>query len=281
VTIVAYHAPEELADAAELLARHGEGVAVLSGGTLLVPELSRPLAPSRIVLDLRRLDVAHGLATEPVLTVGAAVTYGQLMRSPAAAALPVLAAAAWGITGGEQIRNQGTVGGSACQANPSSDVPGCLVAHDAAMLLHGPLGDRVVAARDFFVDAFATTRRSDELLVAMRFRPLRPGTRAAYRKFKLAESSVPIATASVIAEPGADVRVVVGAAVPRPLELRLDPAVLGASDAEAIQEVRQCVAGALDAPWGDILADAEYRAAIAPVVAARAVLDARRAEARP
>ena len=138
-----------------------------------------------------------------------------------------------------------------------------------------------MAARDFFVDAFATARRSDELLVAMRFRPLRPGTRAAYRKFKLAESSVPIATASVIAEPGADVRVVVGAAVPRPLELRIDPAVLGASDAEAIHEVRQCVAGALDAPWGDILADAEYRAAIAPVVAARAVLDARRAEARP
>jgi CO/xanthine dehydrogenase FAD-binding subunit len=173
-----------------------------------------------------------------------------------------------GITGGAQIRNQGTIGGSACFANPSSDVPACLVALGARLRLHGRDGSRTVDAADFFVDAFRTALRPGELLADIVFAV--PSGAYGYSKLKLNESSWPIATAVAAREPGgAGAWVTLGAVHRRPL--RLDVTSLNGADAhQAAGGLDELTRSALEDPWSDVLAPGEYRRDVAGTVARRA-----------
>src|SRR5438034_798571 len=103
-----------------------------------------------------------------------------------------------GITGGGQIQNRGTVGGSACYAFPSSDVPAALVALGATLRLASAGGRREAAAADFFTGAFGADVRPGEVLAEIRIPAPPAGARQGYYKFKLCESSWPIATAACV-----------------------------------------------------------------------------------
>jgi aerobic carbon-monoxide dehydrogenase medium subunit len=257
-----YHRPASVGEAAGILAAEGPGAAVLGGGTMLVPLLvRRQLAVSHVV-DLCDLGLEGIGVSGDGVEIGARVSYADVIESAdLAAAAPLLPRMAAGITGGAQIRNQGTIGGSACYANPASDVPACLVALDATMRLEGPAGARDVAAADFFVDAFASARTADELLVSLAI----PRRSAAYgyAKLKLSESSWPIATAVAVRRPDGGATLTVGGVRSRPLQVELEPDT-GADDFDEL------IGPALDESWADVLADGEYRKAVAPAVARRA-----------
>ena len=177
------------------------------------------------------------------------------------------------ITGGPQIRNQATIGGTACYANPSSDGPACLTALDARFQLASTSGVREVPAQEFFVGAFRTARRKDELLVRIIIPRLPDGTRVGYDKLKICESSWPIVTASCLLIPQSAgdaicARVAIGAASPAPVVLAdalleisaVDPVSLGHSAASLIGE-----------EWADELAGPGYRRQVAPIIARRAI----------
>jgi CO/xanthine dehydrogenase FAD-binding subunit len=260
----AYHAPHSLEEATALLAEVGERATVLGGGTWVVPEMARGIRRPAHVVDLRRLDLAGTAAQNGHVTIGPRTTYAQL--EAAAEVPPLLRTMAKGITGGAQIRNQGTIGGSACYANPGSDVPGALVALDATLTLASAGGDREVAAGDFFRGAYATDRRPDEVLTAIRVARVADGARQAYVKFKLVEGSWPIVTAScVTGEDGVIRSLVIGGAAGAPVQVDV-------SDGE---DVAQRVVDAVVEPWSDALAPGEYRKVISGVIAKRAVLAAR------
>ena len=136
---------------------------VVGGGTMVVPEMTHGRVRPSAVVDLARAGLAGITRGDGAWVVGAMTTYTELERS----AVPLLATVARGITGGPQIRNRGTVGGSASHANPSSDVPAALVALSARLRLAKTGGVREVAAADFFVGAFRTAREPDEVLTAI------------------------------------------------------------------------------------------------------------------
>jgi CO/xanthine dehydrogenase FAD-binding subunit len=259
---LSYHRPSSLDEAAQILAAGDADAAVLGGGTMLTPMLVRRELRVRDVVDLRDLDLGGIDVTGDEARIGARATYADVLGSAELArAVPLLPRMAEGITGGAQIRNQGTLGGSACFANPSSDVPACLVALGARLRLHGSSGPRTVDATEFFVGAFETARRPDELLVDIAFAV--PSATFGYAKLKISESSWPIATAIAAREPGGGAAwLTLGAVHRRPV--RLDVA------AGAEEGLDVLVRGALDDPWSDVLAPGEYRRDVAGAIARRA-----------
>ena len=126
-----YHAPATLGESLALLTDDPD-VTVIGGGTIVMAA-SAGVPRTAALLDLHRIpglaEIQQGVTT----TLGATTTYTRLLTTPAAP--PLLRRIAGGITGGPQIRNQGTIGGSACYANPASDIPAGLVALDATMVV--------------------------------------------------------------------------------------------------------------------------------------------------
>ena len=55
-----------------------------------------------------------------------------------------------------QVRNQGTIGGSLAEADPSGDWGAALLALPAEVSCVGPAGDRTIPISDFFLDAYTT-----------------------------------------------------------------------------------------------------------------------------
>jgi len=221
------------------------------------------LAPS-VVVDLSRLELDRIRLEEGNVVLGATTTYRHLvLASREETAQPLLSwlgAVASGITGGAQIRNRGTVGGSAAFSNPSSDVPALLVALDAELSSTSSHGSRSQRAEDFFSDAFTTSLHDEDLLVSIRIPAGEDGTSFGYEKLKFGESSWPIVTAAAVVRPSGSARVAVGGCCPVPIAVEVDRAA----------DVAEAIATSITEPWSDVLADGTYRRRVAPVVAGRA-----------
>jgi carbon-monoxide dehydrogenase medium subunit len=273
-TALRYHAPRSFDETCAVLAAAQRPV-ILGGGTMTVPGLGRGERAATDVVHLRGLGLDQIAVVDGGLEVGAMTTYTDLLSSEIARRhADLLVTVASKITGGAQIRNLGTVGGSACYANPSSDIPATLVALDAVMVLRSAQGVRRIAASEFYVDAFRTVVGSEEFLTSVVL-PIDESS-AGYYKLKLSESSWPIATAAAVVWRNGDAwqgRLALGGVRSTPVRIDVTSLLdeVGRIPAEQYDTVRRLVEEELDAPWDDELAPAEYRRAVAPTVAERAV----------
>ena len=268
-----YHAPATLGEALALLTDDPD-VTVIGGGTIVMAA-SAGVPQTAALLDLHRIpglaEIQQGVTT----TLGATTTYTRLLTTPAAP--PLLRRIAGGVTGGPQIRNQGTIGGSACYANPASDIPAGLVALDATMVVDRQERQRRVPAREFFTEPFRTDLQAGELLTAMEIPTPPSATRWGHAKLKHGESSWPIAVAVARIDRRPDGRiasasVTLGAAVPTPLTIALDlPGHLTELDRDHRRLIGAAVDRAAEQWWSDALADDVHRRRVGPVIAARAV----------
>jgi len=263
-TRLRYHAPNDIRAACSLLAERGEDAAVLGGGTWLVPLMTRGERLVSDVVDLRRLGLGTIEESDGHVALGARATYADVVASDLVRRrAPLLHVAATGVTGGRQIHNLGTVGGSACYAFPSSDVPACLVALGARMRIEGPEGGREVGAEEFFIDAFRSALEPGEILTTIAIPVVERGV--GYHKLKLTEGSWPIATAAAVAGDGAGGgNVTLGGVARTPL--RIDAAEGDRLDAVVAERVTD--------PWDDELAPGWYRQSVAPAIARRALAQA-------
>lgn len=180
-----YYAASGLAEALELLAEHGDEGKVIAGGQSLVPLLNfRVVRPSCLVdingvseLDYIRIDEGASVR------IGALTRQADLEQSGEAAAhVPVLAEAVRHV-GHVQIRNRGTVGGSAVHADPAAEIPAALVALDASFLVESRRGSRRIGSEEFFVGIFTTALAPDELLTAIEIPVPAPSTGWAFCEF--------------------------------------------------------------------------------------------------
>ena len=139
-----YACPVSVAQAVGLL---GERSLVLSGGTWAVPAMNRGEARPNIVVDLRRAGLNRITLSGGTVRIGTTCTYADLLASDVVARhLPLLRAMAAGITGGQQILNQGTLGGSVAAARPSSDALAVMVALGGRAVVASADGERRVKA---------------------------------------------------------------------------------------------------------------------------------------
>jgi carbon-monoxide dehydrogenase medium subunit len=172
----AYHVPGSVEEAVSLLGTYGSDAKVLAGGQSLVPMMALRLARPEQLIDINRVPALDGVQlADGVLIVGATTRHVSLMKDPRIAApVPLLAKAAPHI-GHFQIRNRGTLGGSAAHADPSAELPAVTLALDAEFDVTGPDGSRRITAAGFFVSTFVTTLEPEEMIVAVRFPVWSPG----------------------------------------------------------------------------------------------------------
>ena len=172
-----YLVPTSLSEALQLLADHHEAARPLAGGQSLVPLMNFRLARPAYLVDLNGLRELDYLKVENgELRIGAMTRQRALERSSNVTAGWPLLHEATRYIGHMQIRNRGTVGGSLAHAYPAAELPLAMVALDARFVLRNHTSERIVAAKDFFLDAMSTVLEPAELLIEARVPKTAPRT---------------------------------------------------------------------------------------------------------
>lgn len=269
--------PASVAEASRMLADLGEDCRVIAGGTaLLLGMRQRMLTPGQLV-SLGRIDALRGITLDEQggLRIGALTRHAEL----AASALvqqgwPMLARMAAQLAN-PQVRNQGTLGGNLCYADPATDPPGCLLALDAQVVLESQRGQRVLPMVEFLVDYYTTALAPDELLREIRVPALPADASGRYARFlRTAAEHRPLASvALLVRRQGArctEARIAVGASVPIPLRLGRAEAFLTERQItpDVVAQAADIVAADIE-PVSDARGDAEYRRAMVRIVARR------------
>jgi aerobic carbon-monoxide dehydrogenase medium subunit len=169
-----YARATSVANAIALLAEHGERAKVLSGGQSLMPAMNLRLLAPELIVDIGALDELRGIKTQGgMLLIGALTRHVELQNSPDIAVHAPLLKEAIAQVAHPAIRNRGTIGGSLAHADPASELPACVIALDATIVVRGRKGERRIPAEDFFVGIYETALSSEELLIAVEV-PLSP-----------------------------------------------------------------------------------------------------------
>jgi carbon-monoxide dehydrogenase medium subunit len=247
----------------------------IAGGHSLVPVMKMRLSQPEMLIDIARLPELSGIREKDgKIEIGAAtVHHGVATSSVVMQRCPMLGETAASI-GDPQVRNRGTLGGSIAHADPSADYPAALLALDAEVLIKGSNGSRTVEARDFFRGLFAVDLAADEIIVGVRFTPVKA---AGYAKLYQRASHFAIVGVAAALDAGDGLiraaRVALTGAGPCATRLsEVESALVGKP--LTMSSVEAAVRGAgsgIDDVNSDIHASAEYRRAMIPVFTQRAL----------
>src|SRR6202795_3944447 len=163
-----YARATRVGNALELLGANGDRAKVLSGGQSLMPAMNLRLISPELIVDIGEIAELRGIAvTGDVVRIGALTRHVDLLRSRQIAAHAPLLTEAIAHIAHPAIRNRGTIGGSLAHADPASELPACMLALNATIVVRGQAGERRIAAEDFFTGIYATALSAQELLVAV------------------------------------------------------------------------------------------------------------------
>jgi carbon-monoxide dehydrogenase medium subunit len=235
----------------------GDGVTVLAGGTILMPDMTHGRTRPERVLMLGRAGL-DDLSDDAPVTIGATVTVQRLAEEGP----EPLASAARGVADLE-IRGQGTLGGNLCAPpgaeGPRGDLQAPLIAMGARVRSEGAGGPRTEPVEDFL----AGDRR--RLVTAVEVdRP----ARGAYLGHNRTHAHTYTLLSIACAETADGIRVAVGGAGPHAVRCPSVERALagGAAAADAASAVLDDVD-----PKDDALASAWYRRRVLPTLVGRAL----------
>ena len=166
---LSYKLAGSVSEVIELLATYGDDARVLAGGQSLMPTLNMRLSKPKLLLDINQLNALKGISFEDgIVRVGALVRHAEIMRSTIISENLPLIAEAMPYVAHVAVRNRGTFGGSIALADPAAELPACVLALEATIVVESVRGRRDIPASDYFKGLFETERRSDELLIEVR-----------------------------------------------------------------------------------------------------------------
>ena len=267
----AYHAPETVDEALELLAR-GDGTRVLAGGQSLVQLMRFRVEKPSALVDINGVAGLDALEEhDGELHVGALVRQQRLLESElVAGGWPLLREAAR-FVGYTETRRRGTVGGSLAFAAPWAELTAAAVALDASIDVRSARGERTIAAREFFHGPNQTALEPDELVTRARFRAPAARSGAGFHEVSARyRDYAQVAAAAVVTVDDA------GACTAAQLVLLRVADTPYAVDATAAVKDESALDGLLASidPRDDVEASAAHRRRVAPVLARRALRDA-------
>jgi carbon-monoxide dehydrogenase medium subunit len=253
-----YHHPGSVKDA---LANAAGEARFLAGGQSLLPSMKLGLAAPDALIDLNGLSELRSIKLEgDELVLGSMATHASVAASDVVKkAIPGLADLA-GRIGDRQVRNLGTIGGSLANNDPAACYPAALLG----------LGGTVVTDRrsidgdSFFKGFYETALEPGEMITSVRFKVPQ---KSAYEKFRQPASRFSIVGVFVSKGPSG-VRVAVTGAGPVVFRVK------DIEDALAMDWSAQAAAAIKVSDDGlntDLHGSAQYRAALIPVLAGRAV----------
>ncbi len=243
---------------------------VLAGGHSLVPALKLRISrPSKLV-DIGRLaDLAYVRDAGSSIAIGALATHAVVKGDPLLQEHCPIVSTTAGKVGDPQVRHRGTIGGSLAHGDPASDLPTVMLALGAEMVIHGPGGERTVAASDFFTGVFQTAVGHGELLTEIRV-PRLGAAGCSYVKYhRRAQDWATVGVAAVVREGAATVVLTNMGGTPL-RAAAVEEALAGGASAQ------DAAAHAADGtePSSDTAASAEFRRHLARVLTARALTEA-------
>ena len=218
-----WHAPQDVGEAARILAGEGRDAMPIAGGTDLLPNMKRRQQVPRVLVSLQSIGELRGVSVGDDLTVGAVTTLAAVVRD---ARIREDHAGLWqaaALVATPHLRAMGTIGGNLCLdtrctyydqtydwrkaisfcmkkdgetcwvapasrrclAVSSTDTAPALLALDARAVLVSARGEREVALDELYRNDGIDylTRASDEILTRVRV-PRVPGRRSAYWKLR-------------------------------------------------------------------------------------------------
>jgi carbon-monoxide dehydrogenase medium subunit len=192
-----YHRAKSLAEASELLRQLGDESRVLAGGQSLIPLMKIRLARPTALIDINYVPGLNDIQSHNgELRFGALARHTDIEMSDAAATIPILHDCAAGIAD-VQVRNQGTIGGSLAEADPSGDWSATLLTLETSVVCAGPQGERSVKLEEFIKDAYTTVLAHDELVREIIVKKPARGSGGAYLAFKRSAPVYATASAAV------------------------------------------------------------------------------------
>lgn len=161
-----YIKAETRQQALELLDQLGEEGRILAGGQSLMPTLNMRLSQPSTLIDINKVSDLDGITLEDnVVRIGAMARHVEVANSPIIAEhLPLIAEAMQHVAH-HAVRNRGTIGGSIALADPAAEMPACVLALGATLVVESVKSRREIAAEDYFKGLYETAREANELLV--------------------------------------------------------------------------------------------------------------------
>ncbi|SIR43709.1 FAD binding domain-containing protein [Bosea sp. TND4EK4] len=248
-----YVRAQHLDEALDVLKQQGGEARVIAGGQSLLPMLNMRLAKPAVLVDVMGIPGFGEIRREgDAIVVPAGVRQAKLLARLGLATEQPLLAAALPWVGHYQTRARGTVCGSTAHADPSAEIPLCLVALDGEIRLRSRKKRRSLKASEFFTGMMVTDKAEDELIEAVAFPAAVKGAGYAFREVARRHGDFAIVACAAMATADA-IHVAVGAVADRP-ERRSYPLLEGS----ALDDALNAFAWELDAR-DDIHATARLR----------------------
>jgi 2-furoyl-CoA dehydrogenase FAD binding subunit len=243
----------DIAEIHTALTELGCDARVIAGGQTLVPMLSMRLVRPKVIIDIMHVAALRGIATNgDDIRIGAGVRQAELLAWLSGNKDIPLMAAALPWVGHAQTRSRGTVCGSVAHADPSAEIPLCLLALGGMVELTSRRRRRRVPAPAFFTGMMSTERADHELIEAIIVPKKQPGHGYAFREFGRRHGDFAIVACAAVCTRDT-IRLAVGGVADRPLA-RDFPQLEGS----ALEDALDALAWDLDAR-SDLHATARYR----------------------
>jgi len=262
----------------DALAAVASGARPVAGGTDLVVGARQGKSP--LPEDIVAIDRVQGLRSLEIsaagVRLGTLVTHGDIVANADIRDRFTALADASALVGSHATRAQGTIGGNVMNASPAMDTGGPLLCFDATVTLLSAAGERTIGLDELWTGPGKTSAAPDELLVAVDLPAAAAGTGSCYVRLEYRrqmEIAVVGATAVVVLDGDVtDARIAITALTPTIRRVpEAEAALVGsAADADAVRAAARAAAAA-STPISDVRASADYRRAMAEVMASRAI----------
>jgi carbon-monoxide dehydrogenase medium subunit len=269
--------PRSLAEAAAMLAKHGDAARPIGGGTTLVILMKQRALHYPYLIDLQTIPGLDQIKSETDgVRIGALVTHRRVELSPLIRRSFPAVAEAFSRIGNVRVRETASVGGNLAHADYRLDPPPPLLVLGAKVTAFGPSGSRLIPLKDFFRGMYETALEPGELLVDVKIPYMPPHSRAVYLRFSaLSANDWPcLGVAGLLVKDNGrckELRLAVGGLAAAPLLIEglgfLKDQLL---DAGAIEEVLNAVDAQIS-PSSDLRGSEWYKRRIARVFVRRAI----------
>ena len=258
----------------------GSGARPVAGGTdLVVGARQGKAALPEAIVAIDRIDTLGGIVeVDGGLRLGALVTHDEIVANRVIRERFTALADASAIVGSHATRAHGTIGGNVMNASPAMDTGGPLLCFGASANLRSASGERALPLEQLWIGPGETAADPRELLVRVDVPAPAPTTGSAYVRLEYRrqmEIAVVGVTAVVRLDAGSvsDARVAITALAPTIRRVSEAEAALIGSEGgdEAIAEAARAAASG-SSPITDVRSSAEYRSAMANVIARRAII---------
>jgi CO/xanthine dehydrogenase FAD-binding subunit len=255
------------------------GARPVAGGTDLVVGARQGKAPlPDAIVAIDRIDGLRSIEVSGEgLRLGTLATHGDIVASEEIRTRYTALADASAIVGSHATRAQGTIGGNVMNASPAMDTGGPLLCFGTAAVLRSPSGERSLGLDELWTGPGSTSAAPDELLVALDVPAPSEATGSCYvrleyrRQMEIAVVGV-TAVVTTDGDQVRDVRVAITALTPTIRRVpEAESALNGTDGGEDAVAASAAATAAAATPISDVRGSAEYRRAMAEVIATRAI----------